>query len=353
MVGTGAGKREIHTDVLAEADGNGGVVVSVLTPVLNEAASIRATVAAMRAQDFAGRLEYILVDGGSDDATPEILQDLASSDERIRLLENPHREVAPALNIGLRAARGRYVARMDAHALYPPGYLSTGVRRLDQGDVEWVSGPQIPHGTDDWSRRVELALRSPLGVGGSPFRRALTAEIETDGAFTGMWRRETLDRLDGWNEAWIVNEDGELAARLRGAGGRIVCVPEMASRYVPRRSVRALARQYWRYGQYRAKTCLRYPRTMRRSHALPPAVVFTAALAVVRLPLLTRAARLGIAAYVAVLIAGSAQLAPHARPRTDAAWLPLLLATMHLSWGAGFLVGCARFGPSRAEGRSG
>lgn len=327
------------------------VLVSVLVPVRNEAAGIREAVAAMQAQRFPGRLEFLFVDGRSEDATREILEELAHDDDRIRLLDNPGWEVTPALNIGLRAARGRYIARMDAHALYPPDYVAVGVRRLEDGDVDWVSGPQIPQGTETWSRRLELALRSPLGIGGSPFRRALTEEIETDGAFTGMWRRETLERHGGWDEDWIVNEDGELAARMRDAGGRIVCLPQMASRYFPRRSLGALARQYWRYGQYRAKTCGRHPESMRRSHILPPAVASVVAISVLPLPSGARAARKALGAYAVALILECARSAPRAARRRDAAFLPVVLATMHLAWGGGFIVGSARFGlPWRAFG---
>jgi glycosyltransferase involved in cell wall biosynthesis len=305
----------------------------------------------MQAQRFPGRIEFLFIDGRSDDATRAILEELAGDDARIRILDNPDREVTPALNIGLRAARGRCIARMDAHALYPPDYLAVGARRLEAPDVEWVSGPAIPHGTDTWSRRIELALRSPLGIGGSPFRRALSEEIETDRAFTGIWRRETLDRLDGWDEDWIVNEDGELAARIRRAGGRIVCVPQMASRYIPRRSIRALARQYWRYGQYRAKTAGRYPESIRRSHLVPPTVTAVVAVALLRLIRRpgARAPQIALGGYLTALCLEAARLAPRARPPSDAAFLPVLLGTMHLAWGTGFIVGSTRFGvPLRA-----
>lgn len=351
MVGIADGESLAQTQDAGESAADD--LVSVLVPVRNEAAGIRETVAAMQAQRFPGRLEFLFIDGRSEDATREILRELARHDSRIRLLDNPGCEVTPALNIGLRAARGRHVARMDAHALYPPDYVAVGVRRLDLGDVDWVSGPQIPHGTDKWSRRTELALRSPLGIGGSPFRRALSEEIETDGAFTGMWRRETLERHSGWDEDWIVNEDGELAARIRNAGGRIVCVPQMASRYFPRRSIGALARQYWRYGQYRAKTCGRHPQSIRRSHMLPPALVCAVAISVLPLPSAARVARLALGAYAAALVVESARLARRATRRGDAPFLPVVLAAMHLAWGGGFIVGSARFGvPLRAFGRA-
>lgn len=319
------------------------VAVSVLTPVLDEEDGIGATVAAMRAQDLDGGFELLFVDGGSTDGTRAILDELAAEDPRVRVLDNPARRVPQALNIGLRAAGGAYVARMDAHTLYPRDYLRRGIGLLERGDVDWASGPQLAHGVGRWSRRVERALRSPLGVGGATFRTA-EEEIEVDSGFTGVWRRETLEAHGGWDEDWPVNQDAELAARIRAAGGRIVCVPEMGARYVPRDSLAALARQYWRYGRYRAKTSRRHPESMRRSHVLAPGLVLTLLAAALPLGRLTTAARAGALVYAAAVLAESVRGAGTPRGR-EAPALAAVLATMHLPWGLGFLVGCARFGP--------
>jgi len=325
--------------------------VSVLVPVRNEAASIRDAVATMRGQRFPGRFELLFMDGRSDDGTRAILDDLARVDDRIVVLDNPGRGIPQALNLGLRHARGRFVARMDAHALYPPDYLATGVRRLERGDAEYVTGLQLPHGVDAWSRRISLALDSPLGVGGAGFRRRATEETETDAGFTGLWRREMLEGLGGWREDWVVNEDGELAARLRKAGGRIVCVPGMAALYVPRRSLGALVRQYWRYGQYRAKTSRWHPESMRRSHLLPPAITAVAAGALVPLGV-TRPFRYALVAYGSILAVEGARLGVRSRAGPGAAWLPVVFGAMHLAWGAGFLAGSVRFGVPVAALRS-
>jgi glycosyltransferase involved in cell wall biosynthesis len=319
------------------------VGVSVLTPTLNEEAHIVDTVRCLQAQQHDAPLEFLFMDGCSDDATRELLAGLAEGDSRITVLDNPRRGIPFALNIGLRHARGEFVARMDAHTLYPADYLARGVERLRQGDVEWVSGPQLPHGEGRWSR---LALGTRLGIGGASFRRA-THEIEVDAGYTGILRRETLIRQRGWDEDWPINEDGELAARIREAGGRIVCIPEMAALYVPRDSLGSLTRQYRRYGTYRAKTCREHPASMRPSHLLPPAVALTLVAALLPKAPVRRAARAGLGAYGIALVATAAsRLRAGAR---DACSVPIVLATMHLSWGAGFLIGARRFGlPLRA-----
>jgi hypothetical protein len=231
---------------------------------------------------------------------------------------------------------------MDAHTHYPSSYLARGVERLRSGDVGWVAGAPIPAGGGKWSRRVSAALRSPLGVGGSAkWQTGGETELDT-GVFGGVWHRSTLEGLDGWDEGWAVNEDSELAARYRASGMRIVALPELAARYIPRDSIRGLARQYARYGFYRAKTARRHPESMRRSLWLPPALVVTAAAAAAPRPIGTLA-RAGLGVYAAALVAASARV-PEAKP-ADRAALPLVFATMHGSWGAGSLAGMARFGP--------
>ena len=130
------------------------------------------------------------------------------------------------LNIGLENARGDYVVRMDAHTEYPPEYVAKGIERLQRDDgVEWVTGPQIPHGMGPWSRRVAIALTSWLGAGGSAkWEAAEEKDIDT-GGFTGVWKRSTLDEYGGWDDGWPVNQDSELAARFfeRGSRGSSAC----------------------------------------------------------------------------------------------------------------------------------
>jgi succinoglycan biosynthesis protein ExoA len=324
--------------------GENPVRVSVLVPVLNEEQYLRMSVEAMLAQELPGSFEVLIIDGGSEDNTRSVVNDLAQGDRRIRLLDNPGRKAARALNIGLRNARGEYVARMDAHTLYPPDYLAKGAERLSRGDVDHVSGPQVPQGTGRWSRRVALALGSLAGTGGATFRRASRERI-VDSGFTGMWRRETVAALGGWDEDASPNEDGELAARIRKAGGRLVCLPEMAAMYVPRDSLGALARQYWRYGQYRVRTSCLHPESMRPSHLLNPALALALTAALLPTPL-ARWPRSVVGLYVAAILAESARLGwKRSASAGDTVALPLVFATMHLAWGFGFLVGCVRFGP--------
>jgi succinoglycan biosynthesis protein ExoA len=330
---------------------------SVLVPVRDEERHIESSLAAMRAQRFDGQLEFIFADGASTDRTRAILEAAAAADPRIRIYANPRRTVTSGLNVALGHACGRWVARMDAHTRYPDDYLARGVARLRAGDTRWVSGPQLPRGDGPVSRAVSLALGTGLGRSGSrkwaaaPVRDAATegeaAEYELDaGVFTGVWERTSLLEYGGWDERWRVNEDSEMAGRFLARGERLICIPAMAATYAPRDSLPRLWRQYFVYGEYRARTARRHPETMRRQHLVAPALALTAAVAAAGPRSRGRAvARLALGLYTASIGREGVRALPIARPRGDAALVPVALATMHLAWGAGTVVGMARFGP--------
>jgi succinoglycan biosynthesis protein ExoA len=332
--------------------------LSVLVPIRNEAAFIRDTFRAITAQQFDGSVEFLMIDGRSQDDTRAILDELAAQDERVAILDNPRGDLASALCAGLSAAKGEFVAKMDAHTYFPPSYLQAGVDRLRQGDVNWVSGPQIPRGVDLWSRRVALALGTRLGMGGSgkwsaAFEAGAGNEKELDtGVFSGVWRRSVLERLGGWDPGWPVNEDSELASRYLVAGERILCLRSMGAHYVPRGSLRGLARQYSRYGYYRAKTANRHPASMRPSHVAPPALMFVLSAGALGGRCSRRLAGLSLLGYAAAQTLTCLRVAQESGEYRDAAMLPAVLTTMHLSFGAGYLAGCLRFGaPLEGLGR--
>lgn len=340
------------------AGADDGVHCSVLMPVLNEERHIEASVAAMRRQTFNGPMEFLVIDGGSTDRTLAILRGLAAQDPRIRILSNPRRTTPSGLNVGLAHARGRWVARMDAHTAYPADYVALGVKRLGRGDTRWVSGPPIATGNGLVSRAVGLAMRTPLGRGGSrkwaSDRSSAAVEYDLDsGVFAGVWARETLLAYGGWDERWARNQDSEMAGRFLERGERLVCLPEMASEYTPRNSIPSLWRQYLDYGDYREWTAVRHPHTMRRSHLLAPGLV-AAAVATVAGPRPVRgAARAGLALYVTALAGAGATALRSTDDRSAAALVPVVLAAMHFGHGAGMLRGVVRHGvPAAAVARA-
>jgi hypothetical protein len=123
-----------------------------------------------------------------------------------------------------------------------------------------------------------------------------------------------------------------------------VSIPALASRYVPRDDLDSLARQYWRYGTYRAKTASRHPNSLEARQLFPLALVGALAGSVALPRPLRGLARLGVGAYVAALGVNSARVAREAGA-SDAAGVAVVLAVMHVCWGVGFVNGSVRFGP--------
>lgn len=134
-----------------------------------------------------------------------------------------------------------------------------------------------------------------------------------------------------------------MAARFLHEGNILVCVSAMGARYVPRASLRALARQYRRYGLYRASTARQHPESLRRSHLLSPALIITAAAAVKAPGVVRRESRAALSVYGAVVLAVSLKAGARGS-RPEAMLTPAVFVTMNGAHGLGFLQGFIPFG---------
>jgi glycosyltransferase involved in cell wall biosynthesis len=302
-------------------------------PARNEAATITACVTSILAQEVEGGLEVLVVDGMSSDRTAQLAEAAGAV-----VVPNPDRLTPAALNRGLEAARGDILIRFDAHSEMPPGYIDRLVRALGEevGAVN-VGGWAEVRGSGPWSRAIAAALRSPAGVGNPRLWRRPppgTGRRDVETVPFGCFPVDTLRRAGGWREDLVRNQDFELNHRLRQAGGRIVFEPGVWFVYHPRESVTALAGQYWGFGKYKAVTLAIAPESLKWRQLAPVGLLGLVALAAAptRLAPAARTLLVGYAALVAV-IAG----------RADGGWRTApVLATIHLSWGAGLLSGLGR-----------
>ncbi len=317
-------------------------LVTVIIPVWNEGTFIGPCLDSVVANDYPrDRLEVLVVDGGSRDGTRTIVEEYARRYSFIRLLDNPRRIPAAALNIGLRHARGEVIVRMDAHTVYAPDYIRKCVEFLETTEAANVGGVQRAVGRGDVAEAIAVALTSPFGVGDARFRYA-DRPTWADTVYLGAWRRATLEALGGFDEAWAVNEDYELNYRLRRAGGKILVAPEVRCWYHVRPSLGALARQYVRYGFWRARTAVVHPGSLRWRHLAPPLLV----LSLVGSALLGAAGTrwsLVVPALYVVANLGASLATAFRRGLRYLPVLPIVYGTLHLSWGTGFLVGLVRW----------
>ncbi len=324
--------------------------VSVIMPVRNEERHLAEAVSSVLGQDYAGELELVLAVGPSKDKTVEIANMLAATDARVRVVENPTGQIPAALNLAVGSTSHDVIVRVDGHALLPPGYIAAAVRTLrDTGAVN-VGGIMAAEGVTPFQRAVAWAMTSPFGVGSAKYHTGGGAG-EAQSVYLGAFRRSAIEGVGGYDERYLRAEDWELNHRIRQAGGQIWFTPELRVSYRPRASIGALSSQYFHYGRWRHVVARMHAGTINPRYLAPPAAVLAMLLGTLAgvAGLLALAAGVsswwpwlllaGFAApllYVLGVLAVTASAARDLHGRSLAA-LPAVLATMHISWGVGFL----------------
>lgn len=321
-------------------------LVSVVMPVRNESAFIRRSVGSVLAQDYpADCMEVLVADGRSTDGTREILEELARQDPRLSILDNPAGIVAPGLNAALRRASGRIVMRVDGHCEIAPDYVRRCVAHLQAGEAEGVGGPLETVGETFVARVVAAAMSSGFGVGGSAFRTRKDSTMLVDTVAFPAYTREILEKAGPFDEELVRNQDDEYNYRLRGLGARLLLAADVRSRYWSRGTLRRLGRQYFQYGYWKVRVLQKHPGQMKARQFAPPLLVGSLLVGALAAPF-SGGARLLLAAVAGVYAAANLAASIAAARGLRAGAIPVLsaaFATLHLSYGLGFLVGLVRF----------
>ena len=331
--------------------------VSVVIPARNDDLSLPKALEAVLNQDYEGEIEVLVADGSDGSSTERLVQERFP---RVRLVPNPEKHTPSGLNRAIAAAKYDVIARCDARSAFPKGYLSRAVDTLRRTGAATVGGRQNAVGRTLFERAVGLVTTTWLGVGDARYRLG-GHEGPTDTVYLGVFRRDALAEVGGFDETLLRNQDYELNWRLRETGETVWFDPELVVDYRPRETWVALARQYFGYGTWKRVVLLKHPGSWRSRQLAAPilllvliasgmagavgALSFVGALK----PLLSEemgAVLLQLAAvcpvaYLVVLLVGSFVVGLRRWSR-EATLMPLILGTIHLAWGAGFLFGSAR-----------
>ena len=319
--------------------------VSYVMPVLNEASHLGEAVGAVLSQEYPGEQELVLALGDSNDGTDDVAAALAASDRRVRLVRNPRNDIPIGLNLAIAASRNPVVIRVDAHAELPAGYTAAAVEILHRTGAANVGGVMVAKGHGRFQSAVARAYNSPFGLGGGSWHHG-EEEVESDSAYLGVFRREVLEEVGGYDETLRRAEDWELNHRIRSAGHLILFTPKLKVTYWPRDNWDALRRQMYATGVWRGHLVRRQQSTPWR-YLPPPAVAVLVAISVLvgLLQLLGVARGAGWAlahvpslGYLAgVTVVGATRLGGDGV--VDRLLNVVVLVTMHLGWGAGFIKG--------------
>jgi succinoglycan biosynthesis protein ExoA len=321
--------------------------VSVIMPVRNEATTIQRSLSSVFSQDYpADRLEVIIVDGISKDGTKEVIQQLVSEQRRIStsIIDNPKMITPAALNVGIHRAKGEIIIRVDGHCEIKHDYVTHCVEHLQNDAADGVGGAIVTLGDTITAQAIAHATSSFFGVGDALFRLRRNTHDFTDSVPFPAYKRDIFNRFGYYDEEMLCNEDDEFNYRLREMGGRILLARDVRSRYYCRSSIRALWVQYFRFGFWKIRVMQKHPRQLRVRQFAPPVLVlaligslllaffpFTRILAPA-IPLLYIFANLIVSLYTGIRYGW----------RTLPI-LPFVFATVHLSYGVGFLAGLVKF----------
>lgn len=312
--------------------------ITLVLPVLNEAAYIEDCLRSLLDDAYPrDRIEILVVDGNSTDATVAIVERLKAEFPFLRVIVNPKRLQAVAFNLAWRAASpaSRWLIRCDAHARYPQGFISRCVATGLQSGAALIVYADAPVGRSCFQRAVAHAQNSKIGVGGAVYRLGTVSGFVDHGKH-GAFRRDILEAGLLYDENFAINEDSELSYRIIAAGHRIWLEKDLAVGYFPRHNVAGLWRQYYRYGKGRVRTYAKHNLTMKPRQA---ATILLLAANIVSLlgglvlhPILYAFVGAYALALLVAAIAGAVQ-------RRDGCVLlsAIAYAVMHHAWPIGYL----------------
>jgi GT2 family glycosyltransferase len=315
--------------------------------MLNEAAHVEGFVADIAAQDFAGAVEVLVADGGSEDGSVDLLETAAKrAGVDLTVLPNPERWVSPGLNACVRAATGDLLVRLDCHSRYPADYIRLCAEAAEESDALAVGGIVVPQGRTPTERAVACAMDSPFG--GIGWMRATTEAVRRDSDILtyGAFRPEAFERAGFFDESLLRNQDDEFTFRIRRAGGRVLLDSSIKVAYTPRGSYRGVFKQYFDYGHWKVRVMRKHRQVLSGRSLAPPFFVMSLAVLAPAAIFFT-AARIALAVELVLYLAGAIFFgfrSVRAR-REPLALLPRVVAVypmFHVAYGLGMLWGFVR-----------
>ncbi len=246
--------------------------VSVILPTRNEINHIKTCIDSIVSNTYPqDKIEILVIDGMSEDGTPDVVVEYAGKYSNIKLLHNQAKIVPTALNIGILAAAGDIIIRMDAHSIYPVNYISELVLSLNEYDADNVGGVWVtkPANNTPQAKAIAFASSSKFGVGDALYRTIVSNKqtpIETDTVPFGCYKKEVFSKIGMFDEELIRNQDDEFNARLIETGGKILLLPWLKIEYFSRSNFRQMTKMFYQYGLFKplVNMKLKRPATLRQ-----------------------------------------------------------------------------------------
>lgn len=316
--------------------------ITVVCPIYNEERYIASCAESILRQDYPhSNMEILFIDGISTDKTREILREYTSEYPIMRTLDNPKRTVPYAMNIGIKAAKGDIIIRLDAHARYPDNYFSTLVNKLHSLKADNVGAVcrTLPSEDTPKCKAIAAAMSSTFGMGDSHFRIGARKTMEVDTVPFGCYKKNVFEKIGYYDEELIRNQDDELNGRLKKHGGKIYLIPELVIDYFARNTIRKTGKMFYQYGLYKplVNKKIGMPATIRQF--IPPLFVLELIAGTVIGLLNTHLLFAHLTVLTLYLLLATAASLRSSSDMRQVAFQIIVYLTIHINYGCGYIAG--------------
>lgn len=321
------------------------MTVSLCVIAYNEERLIRGLLDDIAKQDYPHELtELVFVNNGSTDTTLDLFSSFAKINSdflRVCIRSQEKSNQAHGWNTALSNAMGDVIIRIDAHARIPHNYVSECVREIENGESIVGGGrPCITQQNRPWDNTLLAAEECLFGSSIMGYRRKHDKKEYLSSLFHAAYKRETFAKVGGFNENLGRTEDNELHYRMRKAGFKFACCPNITSNQYIRGSFPAMVKQKYSNGLWVGLTLFVCPGCLSILHFAPfflvLGMIITSAMAFMGNPLLLILLTL-LYLIFDVFISVSA-LGYNGYNKTKL-WLFLMFPVLHIAYGIGTLVG--------------
>ena len=331
--------------------------ISIIVAVKNAEKYVRKCIDSLLNQSYpADKYEIIVVDGLSSDGTWTILQELKKRNPELRIFKNLKENAAAGRNIGVRNAKGEYVAFIDGDAVADTNWLENISKTFGDVGAVGVGGPDLlPPDSAYISRVIGMIMASPLASGGklnpsvqhimSP-KSAYVKHIPTCNL---CLKKDVVEKLGYFDEGFVfaAGEDLEFNTRLTLAGYKLYYSPLIRVAHYRKRDIHAFAKQIYKWAKVKAAIIKKHGMT--NPSYLSPVfgfvflmMLFLTTLYLDKLSFFFLFLLFCVAIYVLLIVFESIRIAHKNRDVRLFLYGLLLFPLIHISYTAGVFYGLVR-----------
>ena len=244
------------------------MILSVICPVFNGEQYITKNILSFFVNARPIDKELIIIDGGSNDNTIEIVKDWIEKYQNIKLLNNPYKYVPHALNIGIRESRGNFIARLDVHTRYPIDYFEKCIELSKTINADNIGGTIISCGVSICGKAIAHSMSSLFGVGNST-PRIKDYDGYVDSIAFGFWDKQVFDKYGFFDETLIKNQDEDHNYLIIENGGKVYQSSKIKTHYFVREKIIDLIKQMFYYGFYKPLVLVKNISRIKIRHIIP------------------------------------------------------------------------------------